>query len=230
MKKNALVVVVLLISLVLVSVAFGKDVSKTESNSTAITIEQARRIALLKVSGTIQNEYSIQDEDENITMYVFSIKDNQGRIFEVQVDANRGEVLSISDLGESSKEAMEKSSEEPEKSEGFDEDYESAEVVESYPLDAYIPFEPNPNVNYANGRNTSNTITTEIPPQFTMEQARFVAILRINGEIKSEKSIVEDGRLTYMFLINCKNGSTAEVRVDAISGKARRIKNRRLSS
>ncbi len=98
MKKNALAAFGLLISLVSAGVVFGNNVSTTGNvnviKQAKITLEQARKIALKKVEGKIEDEYTIENEDEVVISYVFVIKNKAGKTFEVQVDADDGEILS----------------------------------------------------------------------------------------------------------------------------------------
>ncbi len=226
MKKNALIIFGLLISLVSVSVVPGKVISKMEnfniSRTAGITVEQARKIALQRVEGTVQDQYTIEDEDENITTYVFVIKNKQGNTVEVQVDANNGNVLSVDERSTAGIAAASETT----KSVDVEEAVETPEIYNNYPVETYVSNDQTAFVNYSNDRNYDNTPVGEIPPQFTIEQARFVAILKLNGEIQSEKSIMENGRLTYAFVIKNKQNQSTEVRVDAISGKARKIKNK----
>lgn len=60
---------------------------------TKITVEQARKIALKKIDGKIEDEYTIEEEDETIFAYVFIIRDANKKMFEIQVEAESGEVL-----------------------------------------------------------------------------------------------------------------------------------------
>ncbi len=114
MKKNVLTALGLLILLVSTGVVFGKNVKQVNNvnaaKSAKITIEQARKIALKKVEGKIEDEYTIENEDESVISFVFIIKNKEGKTFEVQVDADNGEILSA----EEQKEDMEdQDSEEP---------------------------------------------------------------------------------------------------------------------
>lgn len=99
MKKNAFVACGLFILLVSTGVVFGNNVSVKSndlniSKQSKITIEQARKIALKKIEGKIEDEYTIENEDETVISYVFVIKNKEGKSFEVQVDADDGEILS----------------------------------------------------------------------------------------------------------------------------------------
>lgn len=72
------------------AVAFGSVIK----SGSKVTIEQARKVALKKVEGTIEEEYSIEDEDGNVTDFVFYIKDKKGKMWEVQIGAEKGDVVS----------------------------------------------------------------------------------------------------------------------------------------
>ncbi len=102
MKKNALTAIGLLILLVSAGVVFGKDTSRFENVNIAkqvkVTVEQARKTALKKVDGKIADEYTIEDEDESVISFVFIIKSKEAKTFEVQIDANTGEVVSSEEI------------------------------------------------------------------------------------------------------------------------------------
>lgn len=105
MKRNAFVVLGLLLSIVSVGTVVGKNVSFQKGNSVIakqvkITIEEARKIALKKVDGKVEDEFSMEDDDENVTAYVFIIKTKEGKSFEVQIDADKGDVLSSEEIVE----------------------------------------------------------------------------------------------------------------------------------
>lgn len=231
MNKNALVTFGLFISLAAgtnaAGIVPGKDFSNPARTAAAetsgITVEQARRIALQRVAGTIEDEYTLDDENENVTAYVFLIKNNQGNRVEIQIDANNGNVLSLNEQkgGFTPANLQPAEYEAPPAEEMPAVEYETPVVVETYPVENYAP-QINPNVRYSG--NDSSTGSGEIPPQFTLEQARLVAILELNGEIQSERTVTEDGRLTYAFMIKSRSSRITEVRVDAISGKARKVR------
>ncbi|MGI8670085.1 MAG: PepSY domain-containing protein [Aridibacter sp.] len=113
MKKNVLVACGLLILLVSTGVVFGNNVSVKSNNlniikQAKITIEQARKIALKKVDGKIEDEYTIENEDETVISFVFVIKNKAGKSFEVQVDADDGEIISAEEQIEDSDEENQK--------------------------------------------------------------------------------------------------------------------------
>lgn len=61
----------------------------------AITLDEARKIALKKVAGTIEDEFSLEDEEGKVTSYIFVIKDAKGKFWEVEIGAEKGEILSV---------------------------------------------------------------------------------------------------------------------------------------
>jgi hypothetical protein len=64
-------------------------------HSIAVTIEEARKIALKKVPGTVEDEFSLEDDDGNTTAYIFVIKDAKKKVWEVQVGASKGDIVSV---------------------------------------------------------------------------------------------------------------------------------------
>lgn len=46
-----------------------------------------------KVEGKITEEFTLEEEGGKIIAYAFKIKDASNKMFEVQVDANTGEIL-----------------------------------------------------------------------------------------------------------------------------------------
>lgn len=82
---------------VLLALALSSAVSAsgTASDGKAkITLEEARKIALKKVEGTVEDEFSIEDDEGNVTDYIFYIKDKKGKTWEVQIGAEKGEIVS----------------------------------------------------------------------------------------------------------------------------------------
>lgn len=59
-----------------------------------VTLEEARKIALKKVPGTVDEEFSIEDEDGEVTDYIFYVKDKKGKVWEIQIGAEKGEIVS----------------------------------------------------------------------------------------------------------------------------------------
>lgn len=104
MRKNAYVAFGLLVLLTCAGVVAGRTPVSPDGGIAAlaqtakITLEQARKIALKKVPGTVDEEYTFEDEDGKITTYVFIIKDTKGKTYEVQIDAAGGDVLSSEEL------------------------------------------------------------------------------------------------------------------------------------
>ncbi|MCB1022924.1 MAG: PepSY domain-containing protein [Acidobacteria bacterium] len=75
-----------------------KDVSKAAVKATKVTLEQARKNALKKIEGKVEEEYSIDDEAGKITAFIFIIKKKDGKKFEVEIDAEDGKVLSAEEI------------------------------------------------------------------------------------------------------------------------------------
>lgn len=76
----------------------AQTVSVTGNNSaivklTPVTVDQARKIALKRVEGEIEDEYTIEEEDETVFAYVFKIRNTDKKLFEVQIEAESGEIL-----------------------------------------------------------------------------------------------------------------------------------------
>jgi hypothetical protein len=61
----------------------------------AVTIEEARAIALKKVPGTVEDEFSLEDDDGNTTGFIFVIKDAKKKVWEVQIGAAKGDIVSV---------------------------------------------------------------------------------------------------------------------------------------
>jgi uncharacterized membrane protein YkoI len=82
--------------------ADATEVKETEANDAEqaqlltqakITAEQSKTAALQKVSGTVQS-VTLEDED-NIPVYVVTVKDSAGKIQEVKVNAQTGVVIKV---------------------------------------------------------------------------------------------------------------------------------------
>jgi uncharacterized membrane protein YkoI len=90
------IVVVLVLGIIGVS---AQTASQNNGNSVVvaknpkINIEEARKIALKKVEGKITEEFTLEEEGGKIIAYAFKIKDASNKMFEVQVEANTGEIL-----------------------------------------------------------------------------------------------------------------------------------------
>ncbi len=99
MSSNRSIVVfglsILVAAFLLGSVSTGKVVHAAKSGKAlAITLEEARKIALKRVPGTVEDEYSIEDDEGKVTDYIFYIKDKKGKTWEVQIEAEKGTVVS----------------------------------------------------------------------------------------------------------------------------------------
>jgi uncharacterized membrane protein YkoI len=68
-----------------------QKLSPEERASVKITIEQARATALARVSGTVIDE-ELEKENGRL-QYAFDIRTSEGKVFDVEVDAQSGDVL-----------------------------------------------------------------------------------------------------------------------------------------
>lgn len=66
-------------------------VSEEESKSIKVALESARAIALSKVPGTVLDEEL--EKEHGRLQYAFDIKDSDGKVYDVEVDANTGEIV-----------------------------------------------------------------------------------------------------------------------------------------
>lgn len=240
MKKNALVVLGLLVSLVSAGAVVGKSISPENSSlmiaqAVKITLEQARKIALKRVDGSIEEEFTIEDEEENITTYVFIIKDKKDKSFEVQIDAENGAVLSVEEIVEEADDD-EPPADEPENAEMTEDESaaeeatetteETAEAVETEETEAEEEAEEE-EVLETTMEDESADDPVASQPKFSMEQARTMALKKVAGEIESEELLNENGKMFYSFIIRDKKDRTIEVRVDATTGKVKKFKNKK---
>ncbi len=230
MKRNALIILGILASLVSTGIVFGKDISIVNKSvvikQTKITVDEARKIALKKIDGKVEDEYTIEDEDENVTTFVFVIKNNKGKTFEVQVDANNGNVLNVDELSSDSDE--EEDADEPPKNdepvattinESESEYFESTAFIdENY---------SNETPTYVSNRDDSDKtpVTGKAEYKITIEEARKAALEKAIGIIQSEELVNAD-EAYYLFFIKSQKDKMTEVRVYANSGKAKRFENK----
>lgn len=75
-------------------------VGAVSDDETKITLDEARKIALKKVEGTVEDEFSLEDDEGKVTDFIFYIKDKKGKTWEVQIGAEKGEVVSAEMLEE----------------------------------------------------------------------------------------------------------------------------------
>ncbi|NNE98110.1 MAG: PepSY domain-containing protein [Pyrinomonadaceae bacterium] len=99
MKRNKLVAFGLLVSFGLVggveakNAVFQIDVNSEIVRQAPIPIEEARKIALKKAEGKIEEEFSLEEEGGKLIAYVFKIRVEKKKVMEVQVDATNGAIL-----------------------------------------------------------------------------------------------------------------------------------------
>ncbi|MFJ5624206.1 PepSY domain-containing protein [Peribacillus loiseleuriae] len=70
-----------------------EDISAFQNVSPAVSVENAKKIALAKVNGTVTK--TELDSDHNRLVYEFELMTDQGREAEVKVDATTGKVLKV---------------------------------------------------------------------------------------------------------------------------------------
>lgn len=92
LNSKRFTVFLMLAGLLLSAAVFAGE--KIESGPARITLEQARKIALKRIEGTVEDEFSIEDDEGNATDYIFYIKDKKGKTWEVQIGAEKGDVVS----------------------------------------------------------------------------------------------------------------------------------------
>ena len=99
MKKNALVVVVLLMVFAFAGIGFAAESGSSEVSINAvnpkITHAQAKEIALKKVSGKLVEHFVSDDENGKVLFYIFVIKLANGKQADVMISAENGEVVSV---------------------------------------------------------------------------------------------------------------------------------------
>ncbi|MDH3530419.1 MAG: hypothetical protein OEQ28_12710 [Acidobacteriota bacterium] len=98
MKKIALVVLVFVL-VVVGSIAVSAQTAAPQASNTVagqsaeLTLEKARELALKKRVGTVEEEFTLEDEHGKLFCYVFKIRDAKKKLYEVQIAASDGEVL-----------------------------------------------------------------------------------------------------------------------------------------
>lgn len=130
------------------------------------------------------------EKEKGKLVYSFDIRTADGGITEVWVDAKSGEVVSV-EKEDAEKEAAEKKQE----NKKDDDDNEDAA--------------------------TRNARIKRLSKQakITMEQAREIALKRVNGTITEEDLEKEKGRLQYSFDIRDSSGKVFDVEIDAKTGQ-----------
>lgn len=108
MKKIALVFGMALL-LGLTGSVFASNPGSTADSAvvkaTKITVEQARKAALKRVEGDVEDEYTYEDDAGEIDTYIFIIKNKAGKLFEVQIGAEKGDVVSVEEYTDDSDES-----------------------------------------------------------------------------------------------------------------------------
>ena len=95
-KKVIAVAIVAAIGFVAVAQAFAAGtVVSAQTKSTKITLEAARKLALKRVEGTVDDEFPVEDVNGKVVEYIFYIKTKDKKFWSVQIDAEKGEILSV---------------------------------------------------------------------------------------------------------------------------------------
>ena len=68
-----------------------KELTADDKKNAKITLAEARAIALKRVSGTVVDEEL--EKEKGRLQYAFDIKDSNGKVWDVEIDAITGEVL-----------------------------------------------------------------------------------------------------------------------------------------
>jgi len=77
------------------------SVSATEGlQNQAVTKEEARKAALVRVPGEVEDEWDDEDEDEKVIGYVFQIRKADKKLFEVTVSVATGKVTNVEEIEE----------------------------------------------------------------------------------------------------------------------------------
>jgi uncharacterized membrane protein YkoI len=68
--------------------------------SLSVSMEQARKAALQRVAGEVEDEWEDEDDDGNVIGYVFQIRKEDSKLFEVKVSKETGKVTSAEEVVE----------------------------------------------------------------------------------------------------------------------------------
>lgn len=165
------------------------SITKNFSEQTRITKEQARKIALERVKGTVVDE---ELENENGKMvYGFEIKEASGKVAEVKVDAETGKIIRVGeDDGDSD-------------TNGDDNDEDSMSATKMDKKEA----------------DQNNQANLMAQAKITKAEAQKTALKKANGTVEDSELEMENGKLVYSFDIRNKKGMITEVQIDAKTGK-----------
>lgn len=84
--------------------AASADVAFTVLKKLGVTIEVARKAALVRVPGEVEDEWEDEDDDEKVIGFVFHIRKSDAKLFEVKVNSDSGKVTSAEEVDESEEE------------------------------------------------------------------------------------------------------------------------------
>ncbi len=85
-----------------------EKLSARDKKKAKITLEEARAIALKRVNGTVIDEEL--EKEKGRLQYAFDIKDSDGKIWDVEIDAITGEVLQAAEDDEDGNDVLPKPS------------------------------------------------------------------------------------------------------------------------
>jgi uncharacterized membrane protein YkoI len=174
--------------------AQGKSNSKLAAQA-KITMDEARKTALERVPGTIE-EGELEKEHGKL-IYSFDIRTTDG-ITEVQVDANSGAVVSV-EKETAAQEAAEKHKDKA-KQKGDDNDDEESDADQKAHQEQYAK-----------------------EAKITMEAAKAIALKAKAGTITDQELEKEHGKLLYSFDVRDASGKSFDVEVDAKTGKVLKV-------
>lgn len=198
-NKNAVILIVIAATFALGGTIAAKNntdsAAQEISRQTKITMEQARKIALERASGKIESEEL--EKEHGKLIYSFDIRNAQGTITEVNVDAYTGAVIAVEEE-DAQKEAAENQKEKSEKMQkkGDDDDEKGEEKEHRANIKKYSK-----------------------QAKITMAQAKEIALKKVPGTITEEDLEMERGRLQYAFDIKDANGKVYDVEIDAKTGE-----------
>lgn len=158
-----------------------------------ITMEEARRAALERVPGTIED--GELEKEHGKLVYSFDIRTADG-ISEVWVDAGTGQVVNV----EKETEAQEAAEKRKDKAKKGDDDDEESEA-----------------------RQKANQEKYARAAKITMDEAKAIALKEKAGTITDQELEKEHGKLLYSFDIRDAAGKVFDVEIDARTGKVLKV-------
>lgn len=158
-----------------------------------ITMAQAREAANRSIAGKIEG--AELEREAGKLIYSFDIRNEQGTISEVWIDAQTGDLIKVEEEN-AAQEAGEKSLDKMKSNRQDDDDDEENEASKKASQEKYAK-----------------------EAKITMQQAKEIALKRIPGTITDEDLEKERGKLMYSFDIRDESGKVFDVEIDAKTGK-----------